>query len=176
MDTQPLSISPEILHRSLGTASSPLIVDVRRAAAFDGDDRLVAGAIRRDPAALGAWQGALPADRPIVAYCVHGHEVSQDVAAGLRSAGRAARFLEGGIADWVAQGRPTRRKRSDSGRWVTRERPTIDRIACPWLIRRFIDPAAEFLYVPLAAVGGTAEATGATPYDVAGAELGHHGA
>ena len=71
MDTQPISISPETLHRSLGTANAPLAIDVRRAAAFDADDRLIAGAIRRDPATLGSWQGALPAARPIVAYCAN---------------------------------------------------------------------------------------------------------
>jgi hypothetical protein len=58
---------------------------------------------------------------------------------------------------------------------VTRARPTIDRIACPWLVRRFIDPEASFLYVPEAAVGETSARAGAVPYDVAGAEFGHHG-
>ena len=54
--------------------------------------------------------------------------------------------------------------------WVTRERPKIDRIACPWLIRRFIDPAAEFLFVPTERVFVVAEETGATAYDIPGAE------
>ena len=60
-------------------------------------------------------------------------------------------------------------------KWVTRERPKIDRIACPWLIRRFIDPAAEFLYVPAADVMRVAAQAGATPYDVPGVEMGHVG-
>jgi hypothetical protein len=60
-------------------------------------------------------------------------------------------------------------------KWITRERPKIDRIACPWLIARFIDPAPEFLYVPAADVMNVAAETGATPYDVSGVELGHHG-
>ena len=60
-------------------------------------------------------------------------------------------------------------------KWITRERPKIDRIACPWLIRRFIDAEAEFLYVPAAAVLRVAQQTGATPYDVPGVELGHVG-
>lgn len=60
-------------------------------------------------------------------------------------------------------------------KWITRERPKIDRIACPWLIARFIDKAAEFLYVPGADVMRTAEETSAIPYDVPGVELGHHG-
>ena len=60
-------------------------------------------------------------------------------------------------------------------KWVTRGRPKIDRIACPWLIARFIDPQAEFLYVPADKVLSVAAATGAMPYDVPGAELGHVG-
>ena len=61
-------------------------------------------------------------------------------------------------------------------RWVTRARPKVDRIACPWLIARFVDPDAEFLYVPVDEVMAVAEQTGAIPYDVPGVELGHHGA
>jgi hypothetical protein len=60
-------------------------------------------------------------------------------------------------------------------RWVTRERPKIDRLACPWLIRRFVDPDAEFLYVPADRVGDVARETGAIPYDVPGVELTHVG-
>ncbi|WP_010093912.1 chromate resistance protein ChrB domain-containing protein [Burkholderia ubonensis] len=59
-------------------------------------------------------------------------------------------------------------------KWITRERPKIDRIACPWLIARFIDEAPEFLYVPGPEVMRLAEETGAIPYDVPGVELGHH--
>ena len=61
-------------------------------------------------------------------------------------------------------------------KWVTRERPKVDRIACPWLIRRFVDPEAEFLYVPAGEVMAVAEREGATPFDVPGVELGHQGA
>lgn len=60
-------------------------------------------------------------------------------------------------------------------KWVTRERPKIDRIACPWLIARFIDKEPEFLYVPAADVLRVAADTGATPYDIPGVEYGHHG-
>lgn len=60
-------------------------------------------------------------------------------------------------------------------KWVTRERPKIDRIACPWLIARFIDREPEFLYVPAAQVLGTAERTGAVPYDIPGVEMSHVG-
>lgn len=61
-------------------------------------------------------------------------------------------------------------------KWVTRERPNVDRIACPWLIKRFVDKKAEFLYAPADQVLAVAEREGATPYDVPDVELGHHGA
>jgi len=61
-------------------------------------------------------------------------------------------------------------------KWVTRARPKVDRVACPWLIKRFVDPRAEFLYVPPEQVMAVAERDGAIPYDVPGVELGHHGA
>lgn len=60
-------------------------------------------------------------------------------------------------------------------KWITRERVKVDRVACPWLIRRFVDPEAVFLFVPAAEVMETAEREGATPFDVQGVELGHHG-
>jgi len=60
-------------------------------------------------------------------------------------------------------------------KWVTRARPKIDRIACPWLVARFIDPDPEFLYVPAEEVTRVAAESGATPFDVPGAELGHRG-
>jgi hypothetical protein len=60
-------------------------------------------------------------------------------------------------------------------KWVTRERPKVDRIACPWLIKRFVDPEAEFLYAPANQVLAVAQREGATAYDVPDVELGHHG-
>jgi hypothetical protein len=60
-------------------------------------------------------------------------------------------------------------------KWITREHVNVDRVACPWLIRKFVDPAAEFLFVPAGEVAEVARKTGAIPYDVEGVELGHHG-
>lgn len=60
-------------------------------------------------------------------------------------------------------------------KWVTRARPKVDRVACPWLIKRFVDPQAEFLYVLADQVMAVAQREGAIPFDVPGAELGHHG-
>src|SRR5262245_35785966 len=60
-------------------------------------------------------------------------------------------------------------------KWITREKVKVDRVACPWLIRKFIDPGAEFVFVPAAEVMKQAKELGATPFDVEGCELGHHG-
>jgi rhodanese-related sulfurtransferase len=177
MDT--VSIDPRSLYATLGSARAPLLLDVRRPPAFEEDDRLIPAALRPggEPA---AYLAGRPPDRPIVVYCVKGHEVGQEAAAQLRAAGFDARYLEGGIQAWKAEGLATVRRRPEwrvpgGSRWITRSRPKIDRIACPWLIRRFIDPLAQFDYVPAARVLGEAEARRAVPYDVAGAAVTHRG-
>ncbi len=171
------SLTPQDLYRLIGTAGAPLIIDVRRPDAFDADDRLIAAAIRRRPDDVEHWQRDLPSGRDVVVYCAKGHEVGRDTAAALAAAGIRASYLEGGMARWRELGLPTRRRIGTApSRWVTRERPKVDRIACPWLIHRFIDPEAQFLYVPSETVRDTAARLGATPYDVAGAEFGHVGA
>jgi len=60
-------------------------------------------------------------------------------------------------------------------KWITREKVKVDRVACPWLIKRFIDPEAEFLFVTMNEVASRAAELGATPFDIEGCELGHHG-
>jgi rhodanese-related sulfurtransferase len=176
MDGNAPSISPDDLYARLGTAAAPLLVDVRRREAFDADKFLIIGAARHPPDDVSQWQHALPAGRPIVAYCVHGHEVSQGVASSLQGIGRTATYLEGGIAGWQERKLPIRRKRDASeNKWVTREHPKIDRIACPWLISRFVNPEAEFIYVPAAEVAKVAADVGGTPYDIKGVEFGHVG-
>ncbi|MBX9842067.1 MAG: chromate resistance protein [Xanthobacteraceae bacterium] len=171
-----LSISTETLYPRLGTAKSPLLIDVRRAPAFDAADRLIAGAARRLPDEVSRWSKALPAGRSVIAYCAHGHEVSQGVAASLRSAGVDAAYLEGGFETWDDRKLPTRRKRGpEENKWVTREHPKIDRIACPWLISRFVNPDAEFLYVPANEVATVAGRVGGSPYDIKNVEFGHVG-
>jgi rhodanese-related sulfurtransferase len=172
----PPSISPRDLRDQLGSAAAPLVIDVRRAPVFNADETMIAGAIRRPPEDVARWGREIAPGRPVVVYCVHGHEVSQGAASALVAAGVDARFLEGGSAGWTELRLPSRRKRGPiPGKWVTRERPKVDRIACPWLIRRFIDPEAEFLYVPSAKVRDVAKETGATPYDIADVEFGHLG-
>jgi hypothetical protein len=79
-----------------------------------------------------------------------------------------ARYLAGGIGGWIEHGLPTRRKAGAAvAKWVTRERPKIDRIACPWLIRRFINPESAFLFVPTENVFSVAAETGAVAYGIA---------
>lgn len=153
----------------------PLTIDVRRPPRYDVDDTVVAGAIRRDPETIADWWRDLELARPVVVYCVHGHEVSQGAAANLRERGVPARYLDGGIEGWRMAGGALAPKPGPGTRWVTRERPKIDRIACPWLIRRFIDPDARFLFVPPGEVFATAERTGATAFDIPGADYSHDG-
>ncbi|PWC54180.1 chromate resistance protein ChrB domain-containing protein [Azospirillum sp. TSO22-1] len=154
---------------------NPLLLDVRREPAYAQAGGTLPGALRRTPEDVAAWVGDLEIGRTIVVACVHGHEVSQTVAATLVERGLDARYLEGGVEGWREVGRALAAKPAAPTRWVTRERPKIDRLACPWLIRRFVDPDARFLYVPAEAVLETAERTGATPFDVPGVHFGHHG-
>ena len=60
-------------------------------------------------------------------------------------------------------------------KWITREKVKVDRVACPWLIKKFVDPKAEFIFVPVDQVESKAKELGATPFDIEGCELGHHG-
>jgi len=152
----------------------PQIVDVRRAQTVAAHPVIIPGAVVRDPHGLLDWATRLEWWRPIVVYCAEGHERGCDAAATLRACGHKARTLEGGLAAWEAAGKPMAALRPPT-RWVTRERPKIDRIACPWLVRRFIDASAEFHYVPAADVKRFAAEQGATPYDVADVAYGHVG-
>ncbi len=165
------SISAATLKQSIGSSEPPLVIDVRRKERFKDSPYLVKGALRRDPERVEEWKKTLPRAASVVVYCVHGHEVSQNVAKAL-----GARYLEGGIEHWREEGGETATKpKGAATRWVTRERPKIDRIACPWLIRRFVDPDAEFLYVPTPAVRKTAEEKTAVPYDIPDVEFSHDG-
>ena len=176
MDDRNHSISPDSLYARLGSDAAPIIVDVRRDTDFASAEALVVDAFHRSPDDVEQWRTELPDGRQVVTYCIHGREVSQGVAAALRLMGVEADFLEGGIADWTEQGLPTRRNiGSTPSKWVTREHPKIDRIACPWLIRRFIDPNAEFIYVPKDQVLAVAQRVGGIPYDIDGVEFTHEG-
>jgi len=170
----PKAISPQELRECLEVFPPPTLVDARRQPAFEQDPQIISGAVKRAPETLADWADTLEPWRSVVVYCVHGHAVSQETAAALRGRGFDARYVEGGLESWRANGgamapfaQPTR--------WVTRARPKIDRIACPWLIRRFLDPAAEFFYVPNAEVRAFAAANTATPYDIPDVPYSHVG-
>ena len=170
------SISPEKLARLIGTPTCPAIIDVRPDAV-----ELLPASSRRPAETVSEWASTL-SDRKVVIACVHGEERSAGVAAILRSEGIDAETLEGGFAAWRQAGLPVveaaKLPQPDSaGRtvWVTRARPKVDRIACPWLIRRFIDPSAVFLFVAPADVAGVAERFGAAPFDVDGVFWSHRG-
>jgi rhodanese-related sulfurtransferase len=178
MDASIPSISPEELIKVRNGPDAPLLIDVRREPAFRSAKDMASGALRRDPATVDSWAAELPAAASIAVYCVHGHEVSQNVAKALCARGFKATFVKDGIEEGLrAAGHALMTKPADAAatRWITRERPKVDRIACPWLIKRFIDPAAEFLYVPTAEVKAQAAAAGAIAYDVADGAFTHDG-
>jgi rhodanese-related sulfurtransferase len=160
------AIRPAALRQAIGSDQPLLVIDVRRNERFREASDVIHGALRRDPERVEEWAKTLPSSAAVVVYCVHGHEVSQAVAKSL-----GAKYLVGGIEAWRETGGELFHKPINSfSRWVTRERPKIDRIACPWLIRRFIDPEASFLFVPTERVFDTVKVTGATAYDIPGSE------
>ena len=170
------SISPDKLFRLIGTANSPAIIDVRP----DGHG-LIPGSIRRSHDPVAEWARNVTSDK-VVVTCVHGGSLSAGVAAFLRHTGLDAEILDGGFEGWISCGLPVLNEdvlpsRDDEGRtvWVTRARPKVDRIACPWLIRRFVDPSAVFLFVTPSDVLGVAERFDAAPFDVEGVFWSHRG-
>ncbi len=170
------NITLAALRQILAGNAPPLVIDVRKQERFREAGDLVRGALRRDPLRIAEWSKTLPQSAEVVVYCVHGHEVSQGAAKTLAAAGIPARYLEGGIEHWRESGGELFAKpKAASTRWVTRERPKIDRSACPWLVSRFVDPEAEFLYVPTPLVKQVAQERDAVPYDIADVEFTHQG-
>jgi rhodanese-related sulfurtransferase len=164
------TIEPTELFSVMHTEHAPIVIDVVRPQAFKDVDRMIAGAIWKDHMSAGEWSLELPRNKDVVINCVHGHNVSQIAVTYLRAKGINARYLNGGVAAWEAAGGTTvsrdKINSHQSSEWITRESPKIDRIACPWLIRRFIDPNAVFHYVSTEFVRDIAEETGATVFDI----------
>jgi hypothetical protein len=171
------SVTASNLREMLSGGQPPIVIDVRRQPAFTSSTVMVQGALRRDPERVRDWAKTLPLASSAVVYCVHGHEVSQKTAGRSARAGRYGELSGGGFEEgWQTQGGSLDQKPAGaSTRWVTRERPKIDRIACPWLIARFVDPLAEFLYVPSSTVRAAAKETDAIPYDVPDVHFTHDG-
>jgi rhodanese-related sulfurtransferase len=183
MTTAPFSISPQDLAARLGGPCWPQVVDTCMA-----DDRAanaadIPGSIHRGEEAFDDWSRALDPARPVVISCQMGLKISQALAAKLRAKGwREVSALQGGFLGWKAAGLPLVDRAAmaalgprEGGIWVTRRRPKIDRAACPWLIARFLDPAATFLFVDPDQVEAVAARTGGIPYDIPGVTVTHRG-
>lgn len=177
-----ISLNPRELFGRLVRGASPAVIDVRRRPVFEEARTVLPAARWRPHLGSAEWAQELPPGCEIVVYCVYGHNVSQLAAASLRSRGIAASFLAGGIEAWVKSGYPIIGKSSyappeaaEPSIWVTRWRPKIDRIACPWFIIRFVDTRARILFVEPDQVLSVAEELKATAFDIEGAPITHDG-
>lgn len=175
-------ISPHDLWALIGSAAAPRIVDVCRRDVMESSAGFIPASIWQGPGPASQWPATIDRTRPLVVTCKAGHNLSQGVVAELRAQGINAQALEGGREGWAAVGLPfvsraalERFAPARPSLWVTRRRPKIDRVACPWLIRRFIDPDARILFVDPPEVPNVARDTGAIPFDIEGVELGHEG-
>lgn len=173
------TISIDKLNRLIGTPRSPALIDVRTDDDYALSPLLIPGSLRRAHGKAESWANEFDG-RDAIVICQQGLKLSQGVAAWLRHSGVGADSLEGGYEAWAKAKLPLVNakpmpKRDAQGRtvWVTRARPKVDRIACPWLIRRFVDPAAVFLFVNPSDVEGVADRFAATPFDVEGVFWSH---
>jgi rhodanese-related sulfurtransferase len=177
----PNEISSDKLLRLIGTPHSPRIIDVRTDEDYASSPSLIPGSLRRAFADVENWGPQLDRDSAVI-VCQRGLKLSHGVAAWLRHLGMEAASLEGGFEAWQTLNYPLLRAehlppRDQKGRtvWVTRARPKIDRIACPWLIRRFVDPLAVFLFVAPSEVKMVGERFAATPFDIEDTFWSHRG-
>lgn len=163
------------LFRLIGTPDAPTIFDVRIDEDVAALPRLVLTSRRLPHTAIATLAGA---PGHAVTVCTKGRKLSEGAAAWLRMQGWQAEVLDGGTLAWEAAGLPMVPLSvlpAPGTPWVTRHRPKIDRIACPWLIRRFIDPSAPFLFVAPSEVEAVADRFGALPFDVEGVTFSHRG-
>ena len=177
----PNQITVAQLFRLIGTPDCPVLVDVCIDEDFNEDPRFIPTAFRHPFNDITSLAPALKGQR-VAIICKKGKKISEGAAAMLRTCGVVAENLVGGNYGWRDAGHPLvsadklpPRQNDGHTHWVTRHRPKIDRIACPWLIRRFIDPKARFLYVSPAEVEAVAEKFNATPFDIEGVFWSHRG-
>lgn len=177
----PTEITVPQLARLIGLPQAPALIDVRSSDEFAANPHLIAGSVHHPFEVFSSWKTRDHKNSSVI-ICGDGAETSQGFAAWLRHLGVPAETLEGGFAAWQAARQPLVRterlpKRDNEGRtvWVTRARPKIDRIACPWLIRRFIDPNAVFLFVAPSEVTSVSERFSAAPFDIDGVFWSHRG-
>tara|TARA_R110002049_G_scaffold23545_6_gene83512 strand:- start:34747 stop:35562 length:816 start_codon:yes stop_codon:yes gene_type:complete len=171
---------PQLL-RLIGTPDAPVIVDISIDPDFADDPFLIPGSFRHPHSEIAILKQRL-AGRSCVVTCQRGIKLSQGLAARLRADGLVAEYLSGGMYAWRDHAGAPRIPAAalpppvdGATLWVTRHRPKIDRIACPWLIRRFVDPDARFLFVSPPEVLGVADRYGATPFDVEDTFWSHRG-
>jgi rhodanese-related sulfurtransferase len=183
MTTAAFSISPHDLAARLGGPQWPQVVETCTDDDHAANAADIPGSIHRSESSFDDWSRSLDCNRGIVIACQKGLKISQALVAKLRAAGwRNTSILEGGFVGWKAAGLPLLDRAAlaglgprEGGVWVTRRRPKIDRAACPWLIARFIDPAATFLFVDPDQVEAVAARTGGIPYDIPGVTVTHRG-
>ena len=174
-------ITPLDLRQRMAKGQPLRVFDVRRPSAIEPQSRFVPGARWRSHKDASAWASQLPSGTLIVVNCMHGHNVSQLAASTLRQAGSNAMVLEGGIVGWIDAGLPTVGQSplapimAPPTTWVTRLGPKVDRVACSWLIRRFIDPDARFLFAEPDWVNDIAAELNAVAFDTPGAPIEHDG-
>lgn len=176
-----ISISVSQLRRLVGCPDAPVLIDVRKDQDFAEDPRLLPASKRRDADSIATWAPNLRGKRAVV-VCQRGGSRSEGAAAWLRAEGVEAEVLEGGFEAWrdgesLLVKTDTLPPRDAAGRtiWVTRARPKVDRIACPWLIRRFVDADAVFLFVVQREVREVAERYGGAPFDIDDTFWSHRG-
>jgi rhodanese-related sulfurtransferase len=177
----PSEITPAQLLRLIGTPDAPFIVDSCIEPDFAEDPYLIPGSFRHPHSDIDALKQRL-AGRSCIVVCQRGLKLSQGLAARLRADGINAQFLSGGMYGWRDLPAAPRIPfdalpplHDGATLWVTRHRPKIDRIACPWLIRRFVDPGARFLFVAPDQVLAVAEKFDATPFDIEDVHWSHRG-
>ena len=181
----PIKISVNQLSRLVGTQSAPVVLDVRTDEDFADDPRTLPAAIHFPfPEVTSQVESVVQfvGSARAVVYCQKGLKISEGVAAALRASGCSAEVLESGHFGWrdagrllVSQSAIKNRNKNGQSVWVTRVRPKVDRIACAWLIRRFVDPHAQFLFVSGSQVLAVAEKFNATPFDVEEVFYSHRG-
>lgn len=176
----PNEITPCQVLRLIGTPRCPVVVDMRLPDDFTADPRLIPGAIRHSHTDMAGLIRRL-SGRASVIVCHKGLKLSQGVVSGLQARGLTGEYLSGGAQAWADSGAPmvplaaVPFDADGQTCWITRTRPKIDRIACPWLIRRFVDPCARFLFVAEAEIPTGATLFNATPFDTPNAQFTHKG-
>jgi len=175
----PTEITIPQLSRLIGTPQAPIIIDVRIDDDFAEDSQILPTAIRHSHTDIASLIPYLK-DSHVIVYCQKGNKISLGVTAILRESQVQAESLEGGHFAWrdakqllIPADKIPQKSSFERIVWVTKQRPKIDRIACPWLIRRFIDPNAQFLFVSPSEVLDVADKFNATPFDVPDAFWGH---